>query len=179
MDEEEYRDFVSQVNSGVLLVGVDRAFARKFYTDIPLSKIIEETGEVPYFEKLVVWLAFLSAPITLLASCILSVLAFRWFAILVIPVSIIVYFFFSGQSSMPGRGMLGISILLALAVGTLFTNLFSSQFVPLYLIAAVFSLWASRLVYCAAKTFILNFVLRNQRALEFIRDHIQVRQAVN
>lgn len=179
MNEDEYRVFVSQVNSGALLIGVDRAIARKFYTDIPLSKIEEETGEAPYFEKMVVWFAFISAPIALLASFVLSLLAFRWWAVLAIPLSVILYFFFQGQSSMPGRGMLGISILLALSVGTLFTGFFSSKLVPWYLIAVVFALWASRIVYCAATTFLRSFVLRNQRALEFIREHIHVREAVN
>ena len=135
MTADEYKEFVAQVNSGALLIGVDRAIARKFYTDIPLSKIEEETGEAPYFEKMVVWFAFLSAPIAFLASLVLSVLALRWWAAVAIPFFILAYFVFSGQSSMARRGMLSISILLALAVGSLFAR-FSSQIVCWYRLVA-------------------------------------------
>jgi len=177
MNESEYKTFVEQAYSGALLIGIDRAVARKFYTDIPLSKIEEETGEAPYFEKMVVWFAFLAAPLALLASFVLSAFAFHWWAALAIPLSIVFYFGFSGQSSMPRGGMLGISVLLALAVGSLFTSFFASPFVSWYFIAVTFSLWASRLLYNAATAFLRAFVLRNQRALEFIGEHIHIRQA--
>jgi len=175
MNEDEYRNFVARASSGELLIGVDRTVARRFYTDIPVSRIEEETGEARYLEKMVVWFAFLGAPIALLASFVLSVLAFRWWAVLAIPLSVLVYFVYSGESSMPRRGMLGISILLALAIGSLFTGFFTSLFVPWYLIAVVFALWALRLVYCAATAFLLAFCLGNHQALEFMRQHIQVK----
>jgi hypothetical protein len=142
-----------------------------------LSKIEGETGEAPYFEKMVVWFTFLAAPLALLASFVLSAFAFHWWSALAIPLSIVVYFGFSGQSSMPRGGMLGISVLLALAVGSLFTSLFACPFVPWYFITVTFSLWASRLIYNAATAFLRAFVLRNQRALEFIREHIHIKQA--
>ena len=177
MTESEYKAFVEQAHSGAKLIGIDRAVARKFYTDISLSKIEEETGEAPYFEKMVVWFAFLFAPVALLASFVLAVLAFQWWAALTIPLSIVIYFVFSGQSSMPRGGMLGISVFLALAIVSLFTGLFSSSFAPWYFIAVTFSLWASRLVYSAATAFLRAFVLRNQRALELMSEHIHIREA--
>jgi hypothetical protein len=136
MTESEYKTFVEQAYSGALLIGIDRSVARKFYTDIPLSKIQEETGETPYIEKMVVWFAFLTAPIALLASFVLSVFAFHWWAALAIPLSILIYFIFSSKSSMPRGGMLGISVLLALTIGSLFTDFFASPFAPWYFVAA-------------------------------------------
>lgn len=177
MTESEYKTFVEQAYSGALMIGIDRSVARKFYTDIPLSKIVEETGEAPYFEKMVVWFAFLSAPISLLGSFVLSVLAFYWWAALAIPLSMLIYSIFSGQSSMPRGGMLGISVLLALAIGSLFTHLFASPFTPWYFAVATFSLWASRLLYSTSTAFLRAFVLRNQRALEFVGEHIHIREA--
>jgi len=177
MNESEYKIFVEQAYSGALLIGIDRAVARRFYTDIPLSKIEEETGEAPYLEKMVVWFAFLSAPVALLASFVLSVLAFQWWAVLAIPLSIVVYFIFSGQASMPRGGMLDISVLLALAIGSLFTDFIASPFASWYFIAVTFSLWASRLLYCVATAFLRAFVLRNQRALEFMGENVHIREA--
>ena len=176
MTEDEYKAFVAHAKSGTLLIGIDRAFARRFYTDVPLTRIKEETGEAPYFEKIVVWFAFISAPIALLASFILSVLAFRWWAVLAIPLSAIVYFGFAGDSSRGQTRMLGVSIVLALAIASLFTNFFSSQSVPWYATAVAFAFWAQRLVYCGATTLLRAFILRNQRALEFTREHIAVKE---
>lgn len=177
MTEGEYKDFVDQAYSGALLIGIDRTVARKFYIDIPLSKIEQQTGEAPYFEKMVVWFAFLSAPIALFASCVLSVLAFHWWAALAIPVSIVLYVAFATLSPVPRFGMLWISLLLGLAVSSLFTGLFSSTFTSWYFIAVTFSLWASRLLYSAATAFLRAFILRNQRALEFMQEHVHVREA--
>ena len=176
MTEDEYKAFVAHANSGTLLIGIDRAFARKFYTDIPLSRIKEKTGEVPHFEKIVVWFAFISAPIALFASFALSALAFRWWTALAIPLSAIVYFVVAAESSRSTSRMLGVSIVLVLAIASLFTNFFSSQFVPWYATAVAFAFWAQRLVYCGATTLLRAFILRNQRALEFTREHIVVKE---
>src|SRR5713101_596519 len=105
MTDEEYQALISRVHSGSLLIGVDRSMARKFYTDVPLSRIAAETGETPYFEKMVVLGAFVGGPVSLLASFIMAVLAFRWWAALAIPVSIVVYIVFTAASSMPKQGM--------------------------------------------------------------------------
>jgi hypothetical protein len=177
MTDKEYKDLVGQVNSGALLVGVDRAVARRFYTDVSLSRIEEETGEAPYLEKMVIWLAYLTSPISLLASVVLSILAFSWWAVLAIPASVGIYLFWAGQSSMPQRGMLVVSILLAVAIGSLFMPFFTSPFICWYLIAMVYALWSSRLTYCAATTSLLGFVLRNQRAFEYMAEDIRVKLA--
>jgi len=176
MTEDEYRDIVARATSGELLIGVDRAVARKFYTDIPLSKIKEETGEAPYFEKMVTWFAFFSAPLALLASFVLSVFVFRWWSAFVIPLSVIVCWIFYGLSSLPHRGMFGISTLLALSIGNLFVTPFMPPLAPWHLIAVVYSLWASRLVYCATTALFLALVLRNQRAFEYMREHLHMKE---
>jgi hypothetical protein len=67
-----HKNLVELEEQGKILIGIDRSMARKFYTDIPLKKIEEETGEAPYFEKIIVWIAFLFGPISLLASIILG-----------------------------------------------------------------------------------------------------------
>jgi hypothetical protein len=179
MNEDEYKDFVAKANSGALLIGIDRATARQFYMDIPLSKIEEETGEAPYFQKMIVWSAYLAAPIALLASFALAVFALRWWAAIAIPLSVVVYFVYSAQSSMPSRGMLGISLLLALASGIFFTDFFNLPFVTWYAFSIVLALWASRLVYCASTALLRAFVLRNIRAFEFMAEHIHMREAGN
>ena len=41
MDDAEYKEFVESAYHGRVLIGVDRIFARRVYTDIPTSTIQE------------------------------------------------------------------------------------------------------------------------------------------
>src|SRR3972149_6612780 len=132
MTEEEYQALVARIQSGPLLIGVDRSMARKLYTDVSLSRIADETGEAPYFEKMVVLGAFVGGPLALLASFVMAVLAFRWWAALAIPASTIVYFVFAGASSMPKQGMAGGGGLLALSLVWLYLGWVPSAFVGLF-----------------------------------------------
>jgi hypothetical protein len=106
--------------------------ARKFYTDVPLSGIAAETGETPYFEKMVVLGAFVGGPVSLLASFIMAVLAFRWWAALAIPVSIVVYIVFTAASSMPKQGMAIVSVLFVLALLGVYLDWFPSNYIAWY-----------------------------------------------
>ena len=77
----EHKEVIELEKQGKLLIGIDRAMAPKFYTNIPISKIQEETGEAPYFEKAIVWFAFLFSPTALIASIVLGFFAFSWWGI--------------------------------------------------------------------------------------------------
>jgi hypothetical protein len=44
----KHREIVQLEEQGRLIIGVDRVMARKFYIDIPISRIEKETGEAPY-----------------------------------------------------------------------------------------------------------------------------------
>jgi len=177
MTDEEYQALVARIEAGSLLIGVDRGMARKLYTDVPLSRIEAETGEAPYFEKMVVFGAFVGGPVSLLASFVIAVLGFGWWAALAIPVSIVVYFVFAGASSMPKQGMAGVSVLLASALFGLYLNWFPSNYIAWYVVLVLFALWNARLVYAAATHFIRAFVVRNRRAYEFLAPHIHLREA--
>ena len=177
MSDEEYQALIARIQSGSLLIGVDRSMARKLYTDVSLSRIEAETGEAPYFEKMVVLGAFVGGPVSLLASFFMAVLAFGWWAALAIPVSIVVYAVFAGASSMPKQGMAGVSVLLALALLGLYLDWLPSDYIAWYTVLALLSLWNARLVYAAATHFIRAFVVRNRRAYEFLAPHIHLREA--
>jgi hypothetical protein len=91
----DHDQVVEQERAGKLLIGVDRAFARRFYTDVALKTIEERTGEAPYFEKLVVMGAFIGEHLALLGAAVLAVLVTGWWSILLIPAGLIGWFAFS------------------------------------------------------------------------------------
>ena len=177
MTDDEYQTLVARIQSGSLLIGVDRGMARKLYTDVSLSHIEAETGEAPYFEKTVVLSAFVGGPVSLLGSFIMAGLAFGWWAALIIPVSIVVYFVFAGSSSMPKQGIAGMMVLLCLALLGLYLDWFPSNYITWYAVLVLFALWNARLVYAAATHFIRAFVVQNRRAYEFLAPHIHLREA--
>lgn len=176
MTDEEYQAMVARIQTGAVLIGVDRAMARKFYTDVSLSRIAEETGEAPYFEKVVVLGAFVCGPLALLASFIMAVLAFGWWAAVAIPASFAVYALFAGASSMPMQSMASVSAVLGFALLGLYLGWFPSNYVGWFTVLVVFALWNARLVYSMATIFIRAFVVRNRRAFEFLAPHIQLKE---
>ena len=81
----EHSDLVKLESEGKLMIGIDRAFARKFYTDHSIRDIAELTGESPYLEKLIVNMCLFGSPIALITAGSFAIRLFEWWAFLVIP----------------------------------------------------------------------------------------------
>lgn len=177
MNEAEYERLVQSAYDDRVLVGIDRAFARRLYTDVATSKIEEATGEAPYLGKLVVWFAFLSSPIAILGSVVLAAYAFHWWALLIIPVTLLWWMFNRSRSVRGDAAMWPYTFFMVVAVSAHFMDLFPSALISGFVTAFVFALWCDRLLYWASTFFLRAFVLRNQRAFEAFRDSITIRAA--
>lgn len=105
MNEAEYERLVQSAYDDRILVGIDRAFARRLYTDVATSQIEDVTGEAAYLEKLVVWFAFLSSPIAILGSVVLAAYAFHWWTLLIIPGTLLWWMFNRSRSVRGGALM--------------------------------------------------------------------------
>jgi len=171
----EHKDLVELENQGKLLIGVDRAMARRFYTDISLSEIKKETGESVYFEKLIIWFFFLTGPSALLASMIISLLGFNWLGLISLIICPIIYFSYSSSSVRGDSKLIGITILLFLSLGVHAFGVFSNLYITVFVSVFLFSLWCVRFLY-SSSTFLLRlFVIRNKRAYEYLSDHLAIR----
>ncbi len=175
MTEQEHRELVEAENRGSILVGVDRVYARKLYTDVPIRRIEDLTGEAVYCEKAVVWISFLGTSAALLASCTFAVLAFRWWAILAIPVVVVIWFVYSSMSARSDAKIGLISLLLVAAIAIAGFTIADRLWTNLFLIGVLLSLWLNRLVYSASTIFLRGFVLRNFRAWHTFEDGLVVR----
>ena len=171
----EHKEVIQLEEQGKLLIGVDRGMARKFYTDIPISKIEEETGEAPYFEKAIVWFAFLLGPISLISSIILSFIAFGWWGILGLVLCPILYFMYSSSSVLGGSHLVGITVLLLIAVAVHFFGNFNSPWITGAAISFLFALWCVRLLYCSSTFLLRSFVIRNAKAFEWLSEYLVIR----
>lgn len=176
MDDLDHKRLAQLESEGRILIGVDRTYARKLYTDVPISTIQRETGESPYFEKLVVWFAFLMSPIAILTSAVLAAYTFHWWAVLIVPVSILWWMGNKADSSRGNTHIWLLTLVMATAVSIHFLRLLPTPWMSGFLLVFVFSLWCDRLLYCASTMFLRLFVLRNQRALQAFGEGIIIRE---
>ena len=177
MTEAEYTTFVKSARDGNIVIGVDRPYARRLYTDVSISLIAGATGEAPYLEKLVVWFAFLCCPISAIAAFILAGFAFHSWAILIIPAAFLWLLYSVSLSPRGNSRMLFVTCLLAAAIVVHFLMWLPSIWVSSFFVVFALSLWCNRLLYCAATVFLRNFVLRNARALEAFGKGLTIRDA--
>lgn len=177
MNDAEYKALVQSAYEGKILIGVDRIFARKVYMEVPAEVIYLLTGESPYFEKFVVWSAFLASPLAICASAIVAGFAFGWWALLVVPVAI-VWWIVNRSISTLGRSSMGlVTLFLVTAVSLHFAKVLSNPWKSGFLVLFAIALWSDRLLYCASTTFLRAFVLRNKRAFEAFSDGLVVRES--
>jgi len=175
MTEEEHRELVEAENRGSALIGVDRVYARKLYTDIPLHRIEDLTGEAVYFEKGVIWACVLGSIGALLASCVFAVLAFGWWALIIIPGVVVSWLVYSSMSS---RGDAKIGLISLLLIGVIAVACFAvlnDLWANVFLIGVLSSLWLNRLAYSASTLFLRVFVLRNVHAYNAFNEGLVIR----
>jgi len=175
MNTMDYTNLVKLEKQGKILIGVDRAMARKFYTDISMQKIREETGETPYLEKIIIWFAFLFGPISLLTSIVIGFLAFNWWGIISLLLCPIIYFAYSSSSVRGNSRMIGINILLLVSSGIHFLRVFDVPKITAFVIIFIFSLWLIRLLYCSSTFLLRNFVIRNKKAYQYLSQYLETK----
>lgn len=172
-----YEEIVRGERTGDILVGIDRIVARRLYTDVPISVVLENTGEAPYIEKAIGLSLFILGPAALLASIILSIVAFWWWAILVVPAGLFIWGFFYSTSSIAGRRAGFMSVLLITAGLLVLTSPFQNRLVAPGLFAYTLVLWCTRVLYTSTTGFFRLLVLRNYRAYVWLKDSVVVRAA--
>jgi hypothetical protein len=174
--QQEHEQLVQEEADGQILFGIDRAFARRFFTDVPLSAIQRETGEATYFEKLVVFGAFLAAPVSLLVSAVFAVQYFRWWSILVVPASVALWFLFSGTSSMARSPLRIVSLVLIAAIAAVIFGTFDAR-LSRFLLCVALAFWLNRFMYIAATVFLRALIIRSHQAFSFLHEHITIKRA--
>mgnify|MGYP006436845091 CR=1 FL=1 len=157
------------------LIGVDRIMARKFYIDIPISEIEEKTGEAPYFEKAIVWFSYLIAPVALISSIILIFIGLRWWGIFGLFICPLIYSKYASSSMVDGSKLIFITLLL---LTSLIVHFFGDLNVPWITGAAtlfIFALWCVRLLYCSSTYLLRAFVIRNEKAFEWLSKYLVIK----
>ena len=175
MTEQEHTEIVKLKEEGRVALGIDRAFARKFYTDVSLARIAEETGETIYFEKAIVWFLFLAVPSGFIGMSVFSVLAFKWWSLLILPACWLFWSFYASESVRGTSRARFISILLILSLLMVVTNLVNLS-TALFLLTFILTLWLTRQLYILSTFLLRCFVLRNVKAFSILRSDIIIKK---
>lgn len=173
--DAEYERFVQAVHARRTLIGVDRAFAKKLYTSVPMDTMERTIGEVPYFEKGIVCCAVFASPVLLFAAIVLSVFGIGWWAMLAAPIATAAWIFNRKRSASDEAGIALLTLsLLAPVVLPLF-GWVGSAWVLGALASFLLALWCDRLIYVASSSFLRKQVLRNRRALAAYAEGLSIR----
>lgn len=176
MTQSEHVELVKQESDGTIRFGIDRAHARQFYTDIPIRVVEEQTGETPYFEKVVVYLCWLGSPVALVVSSWFAVTAFHWWSVLIIPVTLMIWLMHATRSAAGTSRLLGGSLVLAGGVA-LYLFLPGARKFALFLSAFSLALWLHRFLYIGATHFLRSFIIRNHRAFAYLHKCVTIGRA--
>ena len=177
MTVQEHAQIVSMESQGKLLVGVDPAAARKFFTDLSAHAIAGEIGESIALRRVVVVASWLLGPLSLIASWVLATLSFGWWAIAVCIGSLAAWAAYNGRASIGNQKIIGVTWFLAMAIAACFfdgVNVLLQAWIAL--LAASF--FFARLTYYSAVKFIRALVLKNAKAFEFLFDKALVLREV-
>ena len=170
-----HKDIIELENQGEILIGIDRTMARKFYTDIPISEIKLKTDEAPYLEKTIIWFSFLSAPIALIFSILLSFIALKWLGIIFLFAYPIFYFLYSSVSARGNSKLTGITIIVVIFLIIHFAGFFDNSLITLLITIFLLSLWCIRILYCASTFFLRTFIIRNEKAFEYLKNYLVIK----
>lgn len=107
LTEEEYKKIITRVEKGEVLIGIEPALARQFFTSgISTQKIQEMVGEPIYLERLLATTILILEPIFLLLNFVATIFLFKWYSIAIIPITFIVWVFLGGRASMGKQGII-------------------------------------------------------------------------
>ncbi len=171
---QDHHKFRTLAESGKILVGIDPAVARKFFTDTSASLVEEQIGEPISTERIIVKAALFAGPIALLVSFYYAVVSFGWWAIAVIPVSVILWGSHAGRASI-GRPRLWWMTMLLAGLTWLMISDPSSHY--RWLVAIIGAMYLDRVKYRAAVIFLHALVVRNEKAYELLAETLILREA--
>lgn len=175
----DYKNLVELEKKNKILIGVGRIMARKFYTDIPIKKIEKETDEAPYFEKMIILPVFLLGPVLFLISIILGFLVFGFWGIIFFALSLFIYITYSSLSVKGNSKITGITILLIALIVSYFFKIFNISRIIGAITVFVLSLWCIRFLYCASTFFLRNFIIRNEKAYNYLSQYLKIKLIEN
>jgi hypothetical protein len=168
MYEFNHAEIVRREEQGEILIGIEPAVARKFFTDTKHQEIQQEIGEPLYIERFFVRLFFYLSGLSLLAGIVVSVLVIKWYSVVAIPLMLIGWFILSGKASM-GKQKLGYPFVLVILSLILVYFLRSKGIaISIWIVLIPLPYFFSQLTYKTATVFLRALSIRNEKAFNLL-----------
>jgi len=100
MCEINHKEIVKREERGEIVIGIDPAVARRFFTSTDHRSVQQEIGEALFIERFFVKALFCLGVLSLLAGIVASIFAIKWWSVLGIPMMIVSWFILGGRASM-------------------------------------------------------------------------------
>lgn len=143
--------------------------SRILFTDTPNYIIQENIGESLLFEKTIIRMFFVLAPILLISSIGLAFYFFKYWGFIFLIVFPIIYFLYCAQSS---RGSSRLANITYFLIFILVSNFFSDSYFRFTVLSslAILSLWCHRFQYKLGGIFVGRIALRSPKAYQWLRE---------
>jgi hypothetical protein len=164
----DHREIVLKEERGEILIGIEPALARRFFIEPDHESISQQIGEPIYIERFTVRVVWLLQFVLLLGNLIASVFAIGWFAIITIPLTVVLFGFLQGRASTGKQSATG--ALIAVAVFTVAAFVFtvpgSSTFY--WVISLPLPYLFTRLTYKFATALLRMLCIRNEKVFNLL-----------
>lgn len=168
MDTKDYQELVKRAEKGEILIGVEPAVARKFFTDTNHSIVKEKIGEPLFIERFFVKTCWLLECTCLLAGIITSIFALKWYSIIAIPVMLIAFFVLGGKASMGKQKVGGAVFLVTICVLLAYYFRGEGTSMIVWLVLLPLPYFFARLTYKLATIFLRCLSVRNEKAFNLL-----------
>lgn len=165
--KEQYEEILKKQEKGEILLYIDTASFRRFFSEIDNKKVNELIGESLNKESFIIkFIMFVMEPLSLIITFIASFFLFKWFAILIIPIIFFLWGFLKGQASIGKQKILFPFALLAIGIFIAFFYQEYGLWFKLFIIGLPATYFSSKLLYYFSARF--GFILI-QRNYEFFK----------
>lgn len=162
ISKEQYEKIIKEQNDGKILLYINTAEFRKFFTEINNQKVKKLIGESleteSFFIKLIM---FLLEPLSLLITIITSIFLFKWLSIPVIIVMLLIWMFVKTKASAGKQRIFFPSILLIIGIFIAIIYREQGLWFQLFAITLPATFFFTKLIYYLTARFGFMLIHRN------------------
>lgn len=170
MVDINYQDFVKRAESGEILIGIEPALARKFFTDTDQSAIQQEIGESLFISRFFVKAVWLLEFVCLLVGIVASIIALGWYSAIAIPLMIVGFFVLGGMASVGTQKVGGAILLVVISISLAYYFRDKGIALVIWLVLLPLPYFFTRLTYKLSTFFLRALSLRNEKVFNLLYD---------
>lgn len=166
----EYQDFVTAEKNGKILVGIEPAIARRFFTETNYKEAIELTDNNLFLERFSIRLLMILEVVFAILAVILSALSLKWYSLLFIPIFLIFWFKYKLGSSLANQNISGIVFITFFVITSSLYFFKDNLLTVLLCISTPLTFLFSKLIYKASTVFLRNLAINNHKIYGLLLD---------